>query len=232
MSIEADDMFLSGSGGSKPVLSERERAFVKARRHSRAVRILRFALPVCAFATLGLYFLSSDFRISVGGMKASVARVEVSKDRLRMIEPKLEGVSDDQGAYTLTADYAEQEISNSNIVHLHKIRADIDNPKEGWTRMTAPKGRFDTASEKLLLLGNIRVANSGGMTSRLTRAEIDMKTQRTYSSEPVTVEALNGTINSDTMEIWNSERVVIFRGNIKVHIHKRPVKTTEGAVAQ
>lgn len=226
MTVEVDHSFTPAQ--PMEAFAKREQAFRRAQRHSKIVRILRIVFPVCAVAMVCLYFLSSKFTISIGDMQASVARIEVSKDRLRMIEPRLEGITDDKGAYNVTADYAEQDIGNTSVVHLHKVKAEIDNPKQGWTRLTAPQGKFDTQKETLLLLGDIRVSSSTGMTSRLTRAEIDMKTQRTVSNEPVIVKALNGTINSNTMEIFNAERTVMFRGNIKVHIFKRPVNKAGG----
>ncbi len=232
MAVEVDHSFAEPAAPPMAASVERQRAFERAQRHSRIVRILRIAFPVCAVAIMGLYFLSSKFTISIGDMKASVARIEVNKNRLRMIEPRLEGVTDKKGAYFVTAAYAEQDIANTSIVHLNKVRAKIENPEQGWTRLTAPEGKFDTEKETLLLLGDIRVGSSSGMTSRLSRAEIDMKTQRTISSEPVLVKALNGTINSNTMEIFNAERTVIFRGNVRVHILKKPAKKTGGDTKQ
>ena len=228
MTADVDRSFAATAQQPTASSAERERAFRRAARHSKLVRILRIACPACAVVIVGFYFLSSKFTISIGDMQASVARIEVNKDSLRMIEPRLEGVTDDKGSYFVTADFAEQDIKNTNIVRLNKVRAEIDNPKQGWTRLTAPEGKFDTRKELLLLTGDIRVSSSSGMTSRLTRAEIDMKSQRTVSNEPVIVKALNGTINSNTMEIFNAERTVIFRGDIRVHIFKRPVKKPDG----
>ena len=232
MTVEVDHSFAAAAAQPMAASTERERAFRRAKRHSKLVRILRIVFPACAIVIVGFYFLSSKFTISIGDMQASVARIEVNKNSLRMIEPRLEGVTNKKGAYFVTADYAEQDIKNTSIVYLNKVRAEIDNPKQGWTRLTAPEGEFDTGKETLLLLGDIRIASSSGMTSRLTRAEIDMKTQHTVSSEPVIVKALNGTINSNTMEIFNAERRVMFRGNIRVHILKRPVKKTGGESKQ
>ena len=77
----------------------------------------------------------------------------------------------------------------------------------------------------LELIGDIRTAQSGGMTARLTRASIDMKTQTIISNEPVDVDFLNGTVRSETMTIHTEEKRVIFRNNVRVHIRKRPEKT-------
>lgn len=207
---------------------DRSPSFRRARNHTRLVKILRIAFPASAILLVGLYYATSSITVSIGDLQASVKRIEINRDRLRMIDPTMEGVTEDKGAYTLTAAYAEQEIKNPSLVHLTAVRADMDSAENGWTRMTAPTGLFDTAKEILVLTGDIKVATSSGMTSHLTRAGINMKTQRIVSDQPVVVKALNGTINSNTMEILMSEKTVIFRGNIRVHIYKRPVKNKGG----
>ena len=74
----------------------------------------------------------------------------------------------------------------------------------------------------LHLYGGIEVASSSGMVAHLDTADIDMKTQVISSQDPVEVKHLNGTINARTMEISMDERVVIFRGQVRVHLKKRP----------
>lgn len=227
MAVEANHALPAPRFAAGPDRARRARAFAQMRRHSRLVRVLRIVLPLCAVATVGAYFLSSSISVSIGGVHASVKRIEVNRDRLRMIEPKLEGVTKKRGNYTLTAEYAEQNVADPSIVFLHEVRAEVTNPDKGWTRMTAPKGRFDTKQEMLVLTGEINVAASSGLTSRLTRADIDMKSQRVVSNEAVAVKALNGTINANTMEILMAQRLVHFRGNVRVHLYKRPVKSKE-----
>lgn len=217
----------SVSAARPPAREDRRAVFERARRHSRLVRVLRVAFPLCALAILGLYFFSTGLTVAIGDMEASVSRVEIDKDRLRMVDPKMEGVTEDQGAYTVTADFAEQEIANPNIVHLTEVRARLDSSSQEWTRLTAPQGVFNTRKEMLELTGDIKVTSSSGMTTHLTRADIDMRAQHAVSDEPVLVEGLNGTINAETMEVRFEERAVIFRGNVRVHTYKRPPDTEQ-----
>ncbi len=214
MAVEADHSFAPLAPATAS--AERERALRSAHRHTRLVRILRIVLPVGALAIMAFYFLSSNFTISIGDMEASVSRIEINKDRLRMIDPRLEGVTGKKGSYVVTADYAEQEIANPSIVHLSAVRAEVDNATQGWTRLTSPAGVFDTTKEFLVLSGDIKVGTSSGMTSRLTRADIDMKTQTIVSPEPVEVNFPTGTLVSNKMHINMSAREVTFREDVRV----------------
>lgn len=222
MAVEADQSFAPLSPAK--MSADRERAIRVAHRHSRHVRILRILLPVCSLAIMAFYFLSSNFTVSIGDIEASVSRTEITKDRLRMVDPKLEGVTDDKGAYMVSADYAEQELSNPSVVQLHKVRAELNNATKGWTRMTSPEGVFDTTKEALVLTGDIQVGTSSGLTSALTRAAIDMKTQIITSPEPVAVTFPSGTLDSSTMHINMSTKEISFDGDVRVRTQPPPKK--------
>ena len=197
---------------------DRVKAIATARRHTRRVRALRLLLPVCALAVLSLYFVSSKINISLGEMQASVGDIQVNSDSLRMINPKLEGVTDDNGAYQLTADYAEQDVGDMQTMRLHAVRAELTQPKDSWSKLTAPKGTFDSKKESLELFGGIQIATSAGMTAKLERADIDLKTQLISSKVPVEVEAKEGTLTAQTLKIKAAEKRILFEGDVRVHI--------------
>lgn len=204
------------------------KSIARARSHSRLVFWLRLLLPGLAVSIAGLYFFSPEIHVTIGNMDASVAGLVIEKGRLRMINPKLEGASGKRGVYTITAKYAEQVLANPDIIYLTGIKAQMNDAGKGWSRLSAPTGTFQTKTEKLELSGDIRTAQSGGMTARLSRASIDMKKQIIVSNEPVEVDFLNGTLRSDSMTIHTAENRVIFRDNVRVHIRKRPGKRKAG----
>lgn len=216
------------------VAPDRVGAVAKARRHSRFVRALRIALPIGAIAVLGLYFTSSNLTISLGNMEASVGDIEINRDSLRMINPKLEGVTEKNGAYVLTADYAEQDTSDLTTLYLHKVTAELTQPEDGWSRLTAPKGTFRTKIEELELLGGIDVTSSSGASARVERAVIDMKAQLIRSKDPVEVETADGTLTADRLEISATEKRILFDGNVHLHIDKlpKPAKSKDQAEAK
>lgn len=224
MNVEVKHPLVPSGHSSLPVglLADRSKALRVARRHSRLVRIYRVLLPVCALGVIGLYFVSSKISMTFGDTEASVERIEVSRERLRMVNPKLEGINKKQGAYVMTADYAEQDVSEPGTIYLHAIKAETSSFDKSWSKVAAPKGKFYSKTEKLHLFGGIKVASSTGMVAHLDTADIDMKTQVIRSQDPVEVEHLNGTIKARTMEISMDERVVIFRGQVRVHLKQRP----------
>ena len=204
------------------VAPERLRAVKKARRHSFVVRVLRVVLPLAAIAVLGLYFISSNLTISLGNMQASVGDIEINRDSLRMINPKLEGVTDEKGEYILTADYAEQDTSDLTTLYLHNVRATLTQADESWSKLTAPKGTFRTKIEQLELSGGIEVSSNTGATVKIDKAKIDMKKQTIKSKDPVEVQTEEAKLTADTLDIAAATKKILFKGNVHLHIVKLP----------
>lgn len=199
----------------------RAQAFAAARRHSRLVRLLRVVLPACAVGVGALYLVSSRLQVSLGDFQASVGHVQVSRDALRMVNPRIEGTNRTNGAYVVTADYAEQNIASPAVVQLSGVKAALNDPKEGWSRLSAPQGTFDSKQEHLTLFGGIEIASSSGMVGRLVAASIDMKRQTIVSQQPVAFEFLNGDVQALGMEIAMDQRAVLFTGKVRVTLRKR-----------
>ena len=124
MTIEAT---LSSAGQSYRVrtAADGERAFRRAERHSRHVAILRKVLPVLALVVIASYFISSSMSITVGDITASISGVEVNNGALRMTNPKFQGTDKKNGAYVISAEYADQDLKNPKVIRLHAIKADL-----------------------------------------------------------------------------------------------------------
>jgi lipopolysaccharide export system protein LptC len=201
---------------------ERMRAFRSARRHSKLVTILRRSLPVFAVLVLASYFISSQLAMSinVGDVSASIDGIEVNNGNLRMLHPKLDGIDKKNGKYLVTADYADQDIKNPNLITLHTINADLAAADGGWSRMAAPRGLFDNKTGRLVLQDKIGVSTSSGVTGQLTYASLDTKNQVLRSHRPVSFVLPNGTVRANTLTYYAAQHTLTFRGKVAVHIDK------------
>jgi len=162
---------------------EHERAFSRAERHSRNVAILRKVLPVVAVLVLATYFISTRLSVTVGGVTASVSGVEVNDGNLRMTNPTLKGVDKKNGAYVVSADYADQDMKNPKLIKLHAIKAELTTDQKGWSRMQAVRGLFNSESERLIMQDDIRVSTSSGVTGTGARDEENGKSEMVRSGQ-------------------------------------------------
>ena len=102
-----------------------------------------------AVVVLASYFISTRLSVTVGGVTASVSGVEVNDGNLRMMNPTLKGMDKKNGAYVVSADYADQDMKNPKMIKLHAIKAELTTDQKGWSRMQAVRGLFNSESERL-----------------------------------------------------------------------------------
>lgn len=215
---------------------DRSRAFAAAGRHSRIVRLLKFSLPAIAAAAVGLYFvsylLSSRLSVSLGKFEASIGGVEISREALRMLNPKIEGVAGKGGHYVVRADYADQSVEQPSLIRLTKVSAEMIQADRRSSTMSAPSGNYDSKLEGLSLDGEIVVKSDNGMTAYLASAAIDLKQETVHSVEPVRVEMINGTLRSGAMQIDMRKNQIQFDGDVKVHLQRPGERSSPQPAAQ
>jgi lipopolysaccharide export system protein LptC len=210
---------------------EHERAFSRAERHSRNVAILRKVLPVVAVLVLATYFISTRLSVTVGGVTASVSGVEVSDGNLRMTNPTLKGVDKKNGAYVVSADYADQDMKNPKLIKLHAIKAELTTDQKGWSRMQAVRGLFNSESERLIMQDDIRVSTSSGVTGKLTHASLEMRRQTLRSHQPVAFDLPSGTVRANALTLNSADKTLLFRGKVRVRIIRVDNKQTAAGQA-
>jgi len=206
-------------------LSQRRRAaFDRAQNHSRVVMVLRRLLPVLAVLCVGIYFIRSDFEIHHKDFKASVQDIQLTKNELKMINPRLEGHDEKSGSYLVIADTASQKSGSPHVVHLQKVDAKLDHPTNGQITLKADRGSFDSKSEILELFDNIHIVSANGMKAQLKTARIVFKGQIITSNQPVFIEMKGSTIHANTLRIDGVKKLITFTEQVKVKLIKSPDK--------
>ncbi len=206
-----------------PELSERRRhAFARAQNHSRIVAVLKRVFPLFAVLCVSAYLLSGDFSVDYKDMKASVESIQLTKNELKMINPRLEGHDEKAGSYLVLADEASQKAGSPYIIHLKKINATLTHPDNGLIKLTALRGTFDSKAEILDLEGNIRIVGDDGLNARLERANIIFKEQLITSNEPVFIVRSGSTIDAVGMKFEGTKKHMTFFGPVRVRLIKSP----------
>jgi lipopolysaccharide export system protein LptC len=201
-------------------VAENERAFRSADRHSRQVALLRKGLPALALLVVAGYFISSGFSVTVGDVTASIDGLQVTDGALRMTNPKFQGTDKKNGAYVVSAEYADQDLKNPKVIRLHAIKADLSTPTGSWSHMQAVRGVYNSEADRLVMQEKITVATSSGVTGELTHASLDTKTQTLRSHQRVHFELTHGTVKANALTFHSGEHVLTFRGKVLVHIIK------------
>lgn len=193
-----------------------DRAFRAARRHSRLVRILRITVPVTVVIGLIIVALVTYFNPlrMLAKLPINIDNLVVSGTKVTMEQPRLAGFTSDARAYELVADTAAQDMTKPDIVELRNIRAKVEMQDKTSMEMTAVSGIYDAKGETLKLEREILLRSSTGYQGRLSEALIDIRKGNVVSEHPVEVKMLQGTLNANRLDIFDSGDVVRFHGGV------------------
>jgi lipopolysaccharide export system protein LptC len=193
-----------------------DRAFRSARRHSRAVRVLRIGIPIVVVIGVTIISLMTYFNPlrMLAKLPVNLDNLVVSGTKLTMEKPHLSGFTKDARAYEFTADAAAQDLTKPNIVELRNIRAKLAMQDKTTVEMSATTGIYDTKEETINLNRDILLSSSNGYKGRLSQALVDVRKGSVVSDQPVELELLQGVLNANKLEITDSGDLVRFHGGV------------------
>jgi len=184
---------------------DRDQAFRSARRHSRRVRMLRWALPSIALGGLALIasILWLDPLRFYRGIQTEFGRISITDNKLTIDAPKLSGFTQDRRPYSLTADSASQDLTRPNVVELTGIRGQVELANRGETELRALRGVYDMKAGSLMLTEGIEIAASGGYQVVLKDAFVDVRKGRIVTNNPVSAVFPDGSLQAERAEIFD-----------------------------
>jgi lipopolysaccharide export system protein LptC len=195
--------------------------FAAASRHSRLVRFLRIAVPgaVC-LAMAGVIGVSifNPFRMLMPKLPIDMGNLVVSGSKITMESPHLSGYTGDQRPYELWAKTAVQDVTNPDLVELNKLRTKLLMQDGSTVFMDSLTGLFDNKQQTLDLHKDIFLQTTTGYEARLTQAFVDLVRNTVDSDEHVDVKLTNGTVSSDRLRITGCGELIIFEGNVVMHL--------------
>jgi lipopolysaccharide export system protein LptC len=208
------------TGFSRPGL---DRAFRTAARHSRLVRVLRFAVPasvvVVVAAVSAASFFSPARLLPNLPARGSLASVGISGSKITMQLPRLEGYTRDARPYQFTAKTAAQDLLKPDNIEMSEIHTKMEMGDKAVMEMSAATGLYHSKADQLVLREHIVVTSTSGYEGHLTEAVVDLKSGHIVSDKPVEVKLLNGLLNANRMEIEGE--VIRFDGGVTLDMDGR-----------
>lgn len=213
----------SGAFGVAP----REEAFVRAYRHSRRVRRLRFFVPVAAVAIFaGVVFISWWDPLKALNLPVAIGAVSVSGSKVTMEAPRLTGYSNDNRFYRVAATRAEHDITQANVVGLSAIDAEMELEGGGTARVVSPAGVLDTKTGIVEFNQTVSISTSNGQNGRAGHALVDTRAGTIKSNGPVEMSSPRGDLAADRMELRDNGKVIVLEGNVRGNFMPEPPDPT------
>ena len=212
--------------------SSLEARFAMAARHSRMVRILRIAVPGAVGLAMAVVIgisIFNPFRMIIP-KALDISNLVVSGTKITMESPHLSGYTPDRRPYEMWAKTTVQDVTDPDHIELNKLRTKLLMQDGSTVFLDSLTGLFDNKEQTLDLHKDIHLTTTTGYEAWLTQAHVDMVKNTVDSDEHVDVKLTNGTLTSDRLHIVNGGEVVIFEGNVVMHLDH--LDEGNGATAQ
>jgi lipopolysaccharide export system protein LptC len=192
----------------------RDGAFRTAKRHSRRVRVLRWALPAAALGGLAIIMLVvwlDPLRL-YRNLPVEFGRISITDNKLTIEAPKLTGFTQDRRPYSVTAESAAQDLGSPNVIELAGILGQVELANRGETEMRAKNGVYDMKLGTLNLSNGIEIGATGGYKVLLQDALVEVRKGRIVTDKPVRAVFPDGTLDAQRVEIFEHGDRVRFGG--------------------
>ena len=211
----------ASASGSQRHNGPRPTAVKSARRNTKIVRSLRLVLPSLSVGLLGFYAFGLVQNLGLASTeRANAPKFTfdgpiISRSGLGMVAPRYEGFNKDGSRYVVKAKRAVTDLRVKGPVKLEAIDGRLFQIDQSVVRLEATRGTFNQTSNMLTLRDGILIRSSEGMTARLVSADVNPKSGKIKTAEPVEVQLPTGVIVSRAMDIDQKDRIITFKDGVR-----------------
>ncbi len=203
--------------------SPRAMAFGHAQRHSRRVRLLKFALPLAA-AVIAVAFPLYSYLVAPDAVPVQADASAFSDGKLVMAHPKLDGFTKQNQPYSMSAFRAVQDVSNEGVIQLEGIDAKLPFGSGNFAVVKAAHGIYNRGNNMIDLDKDFTVTTTDGMVAKMKSAFLDMGKGNMKTDKPVDITRGGTRILSDTMSVQDHGKVLVFETHVRVNIDPASMK--------
>ncbi|PBC08031.1 LPS export ABC transporter periplasmic protein LptC [Mesorhizobium sp. WSM3859] len=201
----------------------RGEAFNRARRHSRRVRVLKFAVPLLAVA-IAIAFPVYSYLKAPMSISVQADGTAFSNGKLVMANPKLNGFTKQKLPYSLTATRATQDVGQQAVIDLEGINAKLPVATDNIVSVDAEHGIYNRDANTMNLTSDVSVTTTDGLAAKFKSIFLDMGKGSMKTSNPVDVSRGGSRITADSMSVEDNGRLVVFENRVRVNIDPTALK--------
>ncbi len=181
--------------------------FLRTRRYSRFVTLMKVALPLIAMGLIAAIAVWPSLR-SVGENLAQQRLVD--QGRTEVVDARFYSRDENNRPYSVTSESAVQVAGNDNLVDLMRPTAEFTQAGGSWVTMRADRGLYDQNSGLLQLYDNVHVLRDDGLEFTTTQADVDTENGTARGDEPVDGQGPSGEIKASGFRIFDHGDTVVF----------------------
>ncbi len=188
-------------------------------RHDRLIILLKRVLPIVTLVLAALLAIAPFTHQSEVSFVLDKKKVDMSAERLKVIEALYRGEDSRGRPFSLRAGSAVQKSSREPIVQLNDLEArlQMDN---GGALVTAQHGIYDLGKEQVTVNGPIRFESANGYRLVTRDVDIALPARTLRSRGPVEGRIPTGTFSADHLNADLEKRTVSLDGRARLRIEQ------------
>jgi lipopolysaccharide export system protein LptC len=131
-----------------------------------------------------------------------------------MMNPRFQGVDNNNQAYLVTASTALQ--TDNTTVTLEEVTADLTTNDNAWLALIAKQGILDLDAQSLLLQGDVQFYHDSGSEMRTEQVRLDFSNMVAVGDSPVQMQGDFGHIQANRFTILDRGDRMIFTDHVYV----------------
>jgi lipopolysaccharide export system protein LptC len=190
--------------------------FLRWRRRSRLIRVLRVALPLA----IGLIFATLVGFVVHGTITGGPAQSDAADMPIRLVNFRLVGRDDRGRAFVLTADSATRDRQDYQRVHLVNPSLLIDSESPRPTRLSSKTGVMHEGTGRLNLDGGVQL-NGTDLSVATASSVYDTATGVLQGQGDIAGRTPLGEVNAKSYGVYDEGERLVFRGNVRGRIESK-----------
>lgn len=134
-------------------------------------------------------------------------KVDNAAERMRVETARYTGTDNQGRKFTMVADSAVQRSSETPLVELKGLLAEL-GLSQGPLRIAAANGQYNIDTQKVVIVGPVRVAGAGGYSLATRDVTVDLKQHRLASAGRVTGQMRLGQFEAGQLSADLGQRTV------------------------
>ncbi len=203
-----------GVAAVPPTLSAAERARNRRRAPVRRLRLVLalFAIGVGA-AVVG--------QASLRSFASNKTQTQAASTPLLLSKPRFTGVLKDGRAFLITADHAERDIKDQDLVRLTTPVLVRGYGESNPSQATAKTGVYRETEHTLLLADDVKITSDEGYTFDAPRALIDMRTGEVSGDAGIAGSGPKASTRANAYSVTDKGDRVVLNGRVRTRLERQ-----------
>ena len=191
--------------------------------HDRLVGLSKVALPSAVGVLVAVLAFAPLHKKGDVSFILDKKKVQSAREQLRVETARYTGTDRKGQQFVMTANRAVQPSSETPVVNIEGIAANLDQPK-GPMQIVANKGRYNMDTQRVAIDGPVKVNGADGFHLNTSDVLVDLKEQQLASQGPAQGATNLGQFRANHIRADLTNHTVVLEGGARLKIVQGAVR--------